>query len=119
MTSIGSSAFYGCTSLSKVTVLNPTPVSITKDYFSDYDAFSSTPASATLYVPSAEAATAYSNSDWANYFTIDVLTGTDKLNADKASDDGAFYDLNGRKMMSKPVRGLYIRNGKKYMNTVR
>ena len=46
-------------------------------------------------------------------FTIDALTGIDETeNAESAK--GKWYDLNGRRLQSKPTKsGLYIHNGKK------
>lgn len=45
-------------------------------------------------------------------FKIVDPTGIRQVSADGSDDRGAFYDLQGRKV-SHPVRGIYIRNGKK------
>ena len=44
---------------------------------------------------------------------IDALTGIRDMKSESQSD-GAFYDLQGRKT-KVPAKGLYIRNGKKYV----
>lgn len=53
-----------------------------------------------------------------NYFTNFIETdefpwaGVDDVSVDKVCEDGAIYDLQGRKVL-QPVDGhLYIRNGK-------
>ena len=51
---------------------------------------------------------------WA-YQTEANTNGIIDLKADDHSDNGIFYDLNGRRINNPQRKGIYIRNGKKYI----
>ena len=75
---------------------------------------------ATLHVPEASLI-AYNNSEpWKNFKDIVALTDSDpnpsSIMTIEVSDKeiGSIYDLNGRKL-KRPSKGLYIKNGKKYL----
>ena len=59
---VGAYAFYGCSSLAEVVCKATTPPTLNSDVFKNIASFS------TLSVP-VGCATAYSESDWASYFT--------------------------------------------------
>lgn len=49
---------------------------------------------------------------------FDSKTGIETVrdgHADDKIEDGTVYDLTGRRLSGKPQRGLYIRDGKKYI----
>lgn len=67
---IGADAFYGCSSLTSVTVLNETPVAIGATTFSNA-------ANSTLYVPQGPAFPAYAAANnWKDFGNIDYAPGT-------------------------------------------
>ena len=75
---------------------------------------------ATLHVPDTSV-NAYSQAEpWKNFKEIVALTDSDPkptgINAVEASvnDKGTIYDLNGRRI-EQPTKGVYIKNGKKYV----
>lgn len=42
-------------------------------------------------------------------------SGLNGIASDEKSSDNEIYDLTGRKLNSKPEKGFYIQNGKKYI----
>ena len=42
-------------------------------------------------------------------------SGITEIITDGQQDDGPIYDLTGRRLISKPAKGFYIQNGKKYL----
>jgi hypothetical protein len=64
VTSIGTSAFSGCSSLTNVEVLSTSPPSLS------YTAFNGVPLSATLTVPSGSKAAYQSAGSWRNFGAI-------------------------------------------------
>ena len=138
VTSIGEWAFRSCSKLTSVIIGNGIK-KIGSLTFADYsnltdfycyaesvpttysDAFSGSPVgNATLHV-SASAVDAYkAATPWSNFKEIVALTnddpqpmGIDKIVVTDNSKD-VFYDLNGRRV-DYPSKGLYIKNGKKYV----
>jgi len=112
---IGSTTFAYCTNLTDVyCYAESVPTT-------DSNAFSDSPVeNATLHVP-ASAVDAYkAATPWSNFKEIVALTnddpqpmGIDKIVVTDNSKD-VFYDLNGRRV-DYPSKGLYIKNGKKYV----
>lgn len=74
--------------------------------------------SCTLYVPTGTEM-AYRSADvWGRFYNIienDNITSVDAGHVRITADDGAIYSVNGQRMTGKPMRGLYIKNGKKYL----
>ena len=74
--------------------------------------------SATLHIP-AGSILSYLVVPW-TYFgnivalTDEELTGIEEINDNGNANDGPLYDLNGREM-TKPMKGIYIVNGKKVL----
>jgi len=71
---------------------------------------------ATLYVPSG-CGERYRKADfWKNFLNIVEMEGTgiEEVNMNHGSGE-SLYDLQGRRLRSTPQRGVYIRNGKKYV----
>jgi len=50
---------------------------------------------------------------WA--YQTEAATGISDIKADDSSDNGIIYDLNGRRVDNPQRKGIYIRNGKKYI----
>ena len=116
VTAIGNYAFFNCSHLTSVTVLNPTPVAITRDVFSNR-------MHATLYVLKS-AKQAYLNADyWYEFKEIVELDETGILNSKFSILNSKFsilnsvdswHSLDGRKLQGKPTKkGLYIHGGRK------
>ena len=54
-----------------------------------------------------------SNNQWKNYEGSDAPTGiTSPL---RETEEGAIFDLQGRKLQGKPARGIYIKNGQRIL----
>ncbi|MBP3251492.1 MAG: leucine-rich repeat domain-containing protein [Prevotella sp.] len=47
---------------------------------------------------------------------VDDTTGIDTIETVDADGTRRYYDLNGRELPGKPAKGMYIYNGKKYVN---
>jgi hypothetical protein len=115
VTSIGTCAFQECSDLTFVTVLNPTPISISKQVFTNRE-------NASLYVPRGSKE-AYKVADyWKEFkeiFEIDP-SGIDQIgkwNSDSGlrsigQGTSIIYNLNGQRI-SAPANGLNIINGRK------
>ena len=73
--------------------------------------------SATLYVPDASLAAYKSANVWKDFFAVKGLTATGLSSPEAADDDTVrdIYDLNGRMINESSVKGVYIKNGKKYV----
>ena len=104
--------FYGCTALTSVTCKAPEPP-VAKEYSFD-DAVKT---AATLYVPDASL-DAYRSADvWKDFFAVKGMSETGISSPEAADDDTIrdIYDLNGRMINESSVKGVYIKNGKKYV----
>ena len=103
--SIGDRVFWNCPNLKTYYVMNTTPVEF---YYTTFHTYS-----ATLYVP-VGTKEAYEASGWGLFENIveTDYTGIKELEVDGVKE--VFYDLNGR-VVEKPVKGVYIRNGKKFI----
>lgn len=109
VTYIGYRAFNGCSCLTMISSLNPTPPSK-----SEYSFDNSHYQYATLYVPQ-EALEAYKTTyPWSEFKNIQGFdpTGIKGVEMDGSSKPAVYYDLNGRKL-NAPKKGLNIVNGKK------
>ena len=138
VTSIGVRAFYYCTGLTSVTIGNSVTsigynafafcTNLTDFYCyaegvptANSYAFGDSPVKkVTLHVP-AGAVNAYkAATPWSDFKEIVALTNDDPqpTEIDKIvvtdSNKGVFYHLNGRRV-DNPSKGLYIKNGKKYV----
>jgi hypothetical protein len=56
----------------------------------------------------------YSDATAREYFLFDETTGVNTLNVERKTMNGDYYDLQGRKV-AQPTKGLYIKDGKKYI----
>lgn len=55
-------------------------------------------------------------SDWSDEMWVDLTTGVPTIAAGASVQDAATYDLSGRRLSGKALpRGLYIRNGRKFV----
>ena len=110
VTNIGNKAFNGCTSLTSVTALNPTPVTITDNVFTYRK-------NATLYVPKGSKS-AYQAADYWKEFKeiveIDV-TGIDQIcfqengnDEQGINEEGAVWFTIDGKQVDKPKKGINI-----------
>ena len=138
VTSIGNYAFYNCSGLTSVTIGNSVTsigynafafcTNLTDFYCyaegvptANSYAFGDSPVKkVTLHVP-AGAVNAYkAATPWSDFKEIVALTNDDPqpTEIDKIvvtdSNKGVFYHLNGRRV-DNPSKGLYIKNGKKYV----
>lgn len=130
--SIGDYAFYGCWSLADLTVgssvtrigggfigscdaltnlymLNPVPVSIKDDFFTNNQYMT-----LNVFVLE-EAVSAYQSADgWKNFWHLQGFTptGIDNVKSTNMNVAGSYYDLSGSKL-DAPRRGVNIINGKK------
>ena len=83
-----------------------------------YNAFHRSPyRSATLHVPYASIKAYKAAESWKDFGSIvplDDVDGVVSVHKD-CSDTTQRYDLQGRRLMQKPAKGVYIQNGKKYV----
>ncbi|MBR3878000.1 MAG: leucine-rich repeat domain-containing protein [Bacteroidaceae bacterium] len=114
VTSIGYNAFYDCTGLKEIYVKADTPPS------ADSYTFGGVPtASATLYVPIGTKAAYQVAVGWKKFTNIVEMefTGIDEV-VDEVKGENSkvkdVYDLSGRKV-TDPTNGIYIVNGKKVL----
>ena len=119
VTSIGDYAFYGCSAITSVTSLNPTPPVITASTFDE-----TTEKNATLHVPEGCKTIYWLHPYWENFFSIqdDVSTSVENVPTDGQNrhiDNSAIYTVDGVKLnttnLSDLPSGIYIFNGKKYV----
>jgi hypothetical protein len=106
VTIIGRGVFYGCSILTSVTVLNPTPIDIPFDVFSNR-------VNATLYVPLGSK-NAYQAADYWKDFKEIVeidITGIDQITSNE-KNNATIFTLNGKRI-DKPQKGINIIGGKK------
>jgi len=104
---IGLFTFAGCSSLTSVTSLNPTPPSIDSDTFKSY-----TPV---LKVPTGSKEAYLAADYWMNFTNIEEIdvTGVQGIHVDKHQNT-MVYDLNGR-ILPAPTKGVSIINGRKVL----
>jgi hypothetical protein len=105
VTSIGNSAFQYC-GLTSVTVLNPTPVAITQDVFSNQK-------DATLYVPKGSKSAYQAANYWQEFKEIIEIniTGIDQIMSNE-NNNATIFTLDGKRV-NKPQKGINIIGGKK------
>ncbi|MGM9720339.1 MAG: leucine-rich repeat protein [Prevotella sp.] len=72
---------------------------------------------ATLYVPAGTKGLYEGDPYWRQFKNIVEyqLTGIDKTNINDSDSVDCIYDLNGRMISEPSVKGVYIKNGKKYV----
>ena len=72
---------------------------------------------ATLYVPAGTKGLYEGDPYWRQFKNIVEyqLTGIDKTNINDSDSVDCIYDLNGRMINESSVKGVYIKNGKKYV----
>ena len=76
-----------------------------------------TPIEGDTYYYRVQAVGADGASEWSDWMDVDVAAIIDKLSFPLSSEenDGAVYDLTGRRLQQVPQRGVYIRDGKTYI----
>jgi hypothetical protein len=106
VTSIGGWAFYGCIDLNSVIVLNPTPVAISIDVFTNRE-------NATLYVPKGSTDAYQTANYWKAFKEIIEIdeTGIDQIMNDK-HNKATIFTLDGKRI-NRPQKGINIIGGKK------
>lgn len=115
---IGAAAFYGCSGLSTITCNAQVPpakspfVNKTGGYYSDDPFYNVNKANCKLYVPKG-CEEAYRASElWKDFNIIEM--GTSIVSPLWGNNEGGdIFDLQGRKLLQTPRRGIYIQNGKK------
>lgn len=102
---IGQDIVKDCSNLKAIYSYNPEPPTIASTTFSGFYALP-------LYVPE-QSVEAYEEAEyWRNFLNIegvkDIQTGIDIV---ETSDESTaeYFDLNGRRVMSKPASGVYIK----------
>jgi len=106
VTSIGEGAFMYCSGLTSVTVLNPTPVVIAEDVFTNRT-------NAILYVPEGSKS-AYQTADyWKEFKEIIEIdpAGINQIMSNQ-KDNAKIFTLDGKRI-NKPQKGINIIGGKK------
>ena len=104
-------AFGQSENISEVISFNESPTSISSFCFL-YDVEQN----AVLYVPEGTMSLYASLGGWNEFLNIQELTPTGVATVfDGHADNAPMYDLQGRKAGGCPAKGLYIRNGKKYV----
>ena len=70
----------------------------------------------TLYVPIGTKEKYLQTEGWKKFLNVAEydVTGISSVHSN-ADNDGILYDLNGRRLTDKPMKGIYIQNGKKYV----
>ena len=116
VTSIGSSAFKGCSKITDVYCYAEKVPS------TNSNAFGSDVRDATLHVPAESIEDYKATTPWSRFGKIVALTeeetGIENIEAENAnSNDAPVYNLQGMKMQNTDnlPKGIYIKNGKKYM----
>lgn len=111
VTSIGSYAFSGCSSLISITSLNPMPPTLDTPNFTNKQYMD-----VTLYVPK-DAISAYQTAgEWKNFWDIQAVetAGIDNVKTAPTRKSSTIYNLQGRKLRV-PQKGINIINGKKVL----
>ena len=72
---------------------------------------------ATLYVPAGSAVKYRAAEGWSKFESIVEMeaTGISHVPAAGSNNEERLYDLQGRRLKAAPQRGMYIRNGRKYV----
>jgi len=110
ITSIGEAAFQNCSNLTDVYCCADNVPN------TENNVFRNTPiASATLHVPAASIEAYRTTAPWSGFGTIVALKADDPTGIATMGKemDEVRFDLQGRKLQSKPARGIYIKDGKK------
>ncbi|MDE7378039.1 MAG: leucine-rich repeat domain-containing protein [Paraprevotella sp.] len=108
---INEHAFYNSSSINRILMEGDVPPSMNGD-----EIFSKVTqqVAATLYVPVGSKTTYKAASVWGDFANIeetDTYNGITNVKANTSKT--ACYDLQGRKFMNEPNKGIYIKNGKK------
>ena len=108
VTSISDLAFGNCSTLTSVTVLNPTPVAINDNVFSNRK-------KATLYVPIGSKEAYLGAEYWKEFKKIKEkdFTGIDQIMID-GQNNAKIFTLDGKRI-NKPRKGINIIGGKKVL----
>ena len=119
VTQIGRNAFSWCTGLTDVyCYAKNVPATYTFSGNEGLNAFyGSNMKHVTLHVPAASVWDYKAQVPWKDFGSIvplDDAVGIVSAHKD-CSDTTPKYDLQGRRLMSKPEKGIYIQNGKKYV----
>ena len=106
MTTIDYMAFGYCTGLTSVTVLNPTPVAITQNVFTNRK-------NATLYVPQGSKSAYQAANYWKEFKEIIEIdpSGIDQIMSN-GENNATIFTLDGKRI-NKPQKGINIIGGKK------
>lgn len=101
VTSIGEYAFQGCPDITSVTILNPIPVAISEDVFSNRT-------NATLYVPKGSKESYEAADYWKEFMEIVEIdpSGIDQIMSD-GQNNATIFTLDGKRM-NKPQKGMNI-----------
>ena len=112
VTTISRDAFSWCVGLTDVyCYANDVPSTLSGVFdYSDLD-------HATLHVPAASIGDYKSQNPWRNFKNIVPLGDVDGISCvhKEKSDAVPYYDLQDRYLQGKPEKGVYIKNGKKYL----
>ena len=75
-------------------------------------------ACANMYYYRVQAVCNEGTSEWSDWMSVDIASPVDAIAGDKAlgTDNTSVFDLSGRRLNHVPEKGLFIRNGKVYMN---
>ena len=75
-------------------------------------------ACANMYYYRVQAVCNEGTSEWSDWMSVDIASPVDAITGDKAlgTDNTSVFDLSGRRLNHVPEKGLFIRNGKVYMN---
>ena len=108
----GNSVFYNCNELTEIRMHDMVPPSIKCMGFSN-----STYDQATLYVPAGSAEKYRAAEGWSKFESIVEMeaTGISQVPTAGSNNEERLYDLQGRRLKAAPQRGMYIRNGRKYV----
>lgn len=111
VTNVGNAVFYLCSNLTDVYCYAENVPETGIDVFKDCPI-----ASATLHVPAGSVDLYKTASPWKEFGKIVALTTTlvnSILNGQPYVSNQSYFDLQGRRLADKPVRGIYIEDGKK------
>ena len=115
---MGGGVFYGCLSITTITLLGEIPpVIINTDDDYEYDFTPQQYETVVLYVPEGSLDVYKSAYVWKEFFNIKEFDNTGIENLEAGSFNGlsdVYYDLNGC-IVDNPTKGIYIINGKKVL----